>query len=82
MNLRADPYEKAPHEADVGYLRWMGDNLWIFVPIQASIRSFLSTIPDYPFQAGTSLNASGINYQTLKAAEVLKRLETISPPGN
>jgi len=82
VNLRADPYEKAMHEGDVGYLRWMGDNLWIFVPIQASIKSFLSTIPDYPFQSGTSLNAAGINYQSLKAAEVLKKLETLSPPRN
>ena len=82
VNLRADPYEKAMHEADVGYLRWLGDNLWIFVPVQASIQKFLKTIPDYPFQAGSSLNAAGINYQSLKAMEVLKKLETLSPPGN
>jgi arylsulfatase len=82
VNLRADPYEKAMHEADVGYLRWMGDNIWIFIPIQAAIRDFLATIPAYPFQSGASLNASGINYQTLKAAEVLKQLENLTPPGN
>lgn len=80
INLRADPYEKAPHEAVVGYLRWYGDNLWTFVPAQIYIKKFLSTIPDYPFQSGSSLNAGGINYQTLKAAEVLKKLETLSPP--
>ena len=36
-------------------------------------------------QAGASLNAAGINYQTLKAAEALKRLEnieTLGRPGN
>ncbi|MBX7166188.1 MAG: arylsulfatase [Pirellulales bacterium] len=82
VNLRADPYEKAIHEGDVGYLRWMADNMWIFVPVQAYVRKFLGTIPQYPFQEGSSLNAAGINYQTLKAAEVLKRLETLSPPGN
>ena len=82
VNLRADPYEKAMHEADVGYLRWLGDNLWIFVPVQNSIQKFLATIPDYPFQTGSSLNASGINYQSLKAMEVLKKLETLSPPNN
>lgn len=80
INLRADPYEKAPHEGVVGYLRWYGDNLWTFVPAQIYIKKFLSTIPDYPFQSGSSLNAGGINYQTLKAAEVLKKLETLSPP--
>ena len=43
------------------------------------------TIPEYPFQEGGSLNAGGINYQTLKAAAALKRLqdiETIGAPGN
>ncbi|MFO0870707.1 MAG: arylsulfatase [Pirellulales bacterium] len=82
VNLRADPYEKAMHEGDVGYLRWMADNMWIFVPIQGTIRDFLSSIEGYPFQSGASLNAGGINYQTLKAAEVLKKLETLSRPGN
>lgn len=24
VHLRADPYEMAPHEADMGYLRWSG----------------------------------------------------------
>jgi arylsulfatase len=82
INLRADPYEKAPHEGEMGYLRWYADNLWTFVPAQAFIRKFLMTIPEYPFQQGSSLNAAGINYQTLKAAEVLKMLETLSSPKN
>ncbi|MDR4461667.1 MAG: arylsulfatase [Nitrospirales bacterium] len=82
VNLRADPYEKAPHEADLGYLRWYGDNLWTFVPAQGFIKKFLSTIPEYPFQEGSSLNAAGINYMSLKAADALKKLETLSRPGN
>jgi arylsulfatase len=85
VNLRADPYEKGPNEADLGYLRWYGDNLWTFVPAQGYIKKFLATIPDYPFQEGSSLNAAGINYNTLKAAAALKRLselETLSLPGS
>jgi arylsulfatase len=85
VNLRADPYEKGPNEADLGYLRWYGDNLWTFVPAQLYIKKFLATIPEYPFQQGSSLNAAGINYNSLKAAEALKRLqelETIAPPGS
>lgn len=85
VNLRADPYEKGPNEADLGYLRWYGDNIWTFVPAQNFIKQFLVTIPDYPFQSGASLNAAGINYQTLKAAEALKRLkdvESLGRPGN
>jgi len=85
VNLRADPYEKGPNEAALGYLRWYGDNLWAFVPAQGYIKKFLSTIPEYPFQEGSSLNAAGINYNSLKAAGVLKRLqelESLSPPRN
>ncbi len=59
--------------------------MWIFVPVQGLIKEFLVTIPDYPFQEGSSLNAAGINYQTLKAMDALKRLkelETIARPNN
>jgi arylsulfatase A-like enzyme len=82
INLKADPYEKMWKEGELGYFRWYGDNLWIFVPAQAFIKKFLSTIPGYPFQEGSSLSAAGINYQSLKAAEALKKLETFSPPRN
>jgi len=85
INLRADPYEKAPHEGEMGYLRWYADNMWIFVPIQGVIKEFLATVPKYPFQVGSSLNAAGINYQTLKAAAAMKRLqelENITRPNN
>jgi len=85
INLRADPYEKAPHEAEMGYLRWFADNMWTFVPAQVYIKAFLDTIPDYPFQAGSSLSAAGINYGTLqqaKAMERLQELETIARPNN
>jgi arylsulfatase len=84
VNLRADPYERMPHESDM-YIRWYADNLWLFVPIQEKIQNFLATIPQYPFQEGMSLNAGNINYMTLKAAGIIKQLEekgTISLPGH
>jgi hypothetical protein len=37
MNLRADPYEKMPFEGEMGYIRWYGDNFWLFVAIQARV---------------------------------------------
>jgi arylsulfatase len=85
VNLRADPYEEMMFEGEMGYLRWYADNMWIFVPIQGVIKGFLETIPDYPFQEGSSLNAAGINYGTLKqmkALERLEELETIARPNN
>jgi arylsulfatase len=85
INLRADPYEKMPQEGEMGYLRWYADNMWTFVPAQGYIKRFLDTIPDYPMQAGSSLNAAGINYGTLKQMEAMDRLqqlESISRPNN
>jgi len=85
INLRADPYEKGPHEAEMGYLRWYADNMWTFVPAQGYIKNFLATIPDYPFQKGSSLNAAGLNYGTLERLDAMQRLqelETLARPNN
>ena len=38
VNLRADPYEKAPHESGL-YLRWYADNIWLFVPVQQKLKA-------------------------------------------
>jgi arylsulfatase len=73
-NLKADPYE-VMHEHSEMYIRWYGDNIWLFVPIQARIKAFLGSLEGYPFQAGSSLSASGINYRSLKAMQVLQQLE-------
>jgi len=84
VNLRADPFEKAPHESGL-YLRWYADNIWLFVPVQQKLKTFLTTLPQYPFQQGTSLNAASLNYNSLKAVEALKRLkelESLTPPSN
>jgi arylsulfatase len=84
VNLRADPFEKAPHESGL-YLRWYADNIWLFVPVQQKLKEFLMTLPQYPFQHGSSLNAAGINYDSLKAMEAMKRLkelESLSSPQN
>ena len=83
-NLRADPFENASHESGM-YIRWYAENIWLFVPVQNKLKAFLSTIDKYPFQQGSSLNAAGVNYQTLKALEALKRLqelESIASPSN
>ena len=62
-----------------------GYNIWLFVPVQQKLGAFLRTLPEYPFQQGSSLNAAGINYDSLKAMQAMKRLkelETLAPPGN
>jgi len=84
VNLRADPFEKAPHESGL-YLRWYADNIWLFVPVQEKLRQFLVTLPEYPFQQGSSLNAASIDYDSLRALQAMKRLkelETMRSPVN
>jgi arylsulfatase len=78
VNLRADPYENMPFESGM-YIRWYGDNPWLSV--QQKVHEFLSTIPQFSFQEGSSLNAANINYTTLKAADALKRLQSLSGQG-
>jgi len=84
INLKADPYEHAWEESAM-YLRWMADNMWLFVPIQVEIQKFLATMGDYPFQEGMALNAGNINYRSIKALKILdliKEKGLIERPGN
>jgi arylsulfatase len=80
-NLKADPYE-VMHEHSTMYIRWYGDNMWLFVPIQAKIKTFLSTLDGYPFQPGSSLSAAGINYRSLKALKILQEMQKSGFPVN
>ena len=57
----------------------------LFVPVQQKLKDFLTTLPEYPFQQGSSLNAAGINYNSLQALQAMKRLkelESLRPPSN
>jgi arylsulfatase len=56
--------------------------MWLLVPIQGVIKDFFADFNDYPYQEGSSLNASGINYGLLRQEDALKRLselEAIKP---
>jgi arylsulfatase len=81
VHLRADPYERMPWESDM-YIRWYADQMWLFVPIQGKVQAFLNSIQGYPFQEGSGLTVSDINYRTLKAAQALKMLEQLGSPRN
>jgi len=77
-NLKADPYETAPYESRM-YARWMGDQAWLFVPVQDKVQKFLATLSQYPFQEGVNLNPANINYQSLKAAKVMQQVQQLKP---
>ena len=75
-HLRADPYERAASQSGM-YIRWYADNIWLFIPVQQKLKAFLTTLPEYPFQQGSSLNAAGINYNSLQAMQAMKRLKEL-----
>jgi len=81
INLKADPYEQMWKESPM-YWRWYADNMWLFVPIQKNVHSFLGSLEGYPFQAGSSLSAAGINYRSLKAMKILEQLKNMNFPVN
>jgi arylsulfatase len=46
-NLREDPFEKVPFEAD-DYRKWQANKMWTLVPAQAIAGKFISTFIEYP----------------------------------
>jgi arylsulfatase A-like enzyme len=75
-NLRMDPYERGMEEGGKS-LEFFGQQMWLLVPIQNQIKQFFSDFADYPYQAGSSLNPSGINYSLLQKEAALKRLKDL-----
>jgi arylsulfatase A-like enzyme len=75
-NLRMDPYERAMKEGG-GAMEFLARNMWLLVPIQGKIKDFFADFNQFPFQEGSSLNASGINYGMLRQQSALKRLQEI-----
>jgi len=80
VNLRADPFEKAPRESEM-YRRWMIDNMWLFVPVAAKAEEFLKSIPEYPFQVGANFNLGNVSYRTFTEQDALQRLKQLEGLG-
>nr|WP_199772861.1 arylsulfatase [Ensifer adhaerens] len=80
-NLRMDPYERGMEDGG-GAIEFLARNMWLLVPIQGKIKEFFQDFNDYPYQAGSTLNASGINYGWLAQQAAMKRLgelESLAP---
>jgi arylsulfatase len=75
-NLRMDPYERAMEEGG-GYIDWYARQMWLLVPIQQVIKEFFVDFTDFPYQTGSSLNASNINYGLLRQQDAMKRLKDL-----
>jgi arylsulfatase A-like enzyme len=75
-NLRMDPYERGMKEGG-GAIEFLARNMWLIVPVQGKIKEFFSDFAQFPYQEGSSLNASGINYGLLRQEAALKRLNEL-----
>ena len=75
-NLRADPFESASTDSGM-YLRWYAENMWLMVPAQNFVRSFFTTIGEYPFQAGGTLSAGNVGYGTIERQKALGNLKQL-----
>jgi arylsulfatase A-like enzyme len=80
FNLKADPYETMTFRESMFSARWYADQMWLFVPVGAKVKAFLGSLEGYPFQSGSAMGPSGINYNSLKAMKVLKQLEQTGFP--
>jgi hypothetical protein len=75
-NLRMDPYERGMEDGG-GALNFLAQNMWLIVPVQGKIKEFFTDFDKFPYQEGSSLNASGINYGLLRQQAALKRLNEL-----
>ena len=75
-NLRMDPYERGMEDGG-GAIEFLARNMWLLVPIQGKIKDFFSDFDKFPYQEGSSLNASGINYGMLRQQAALQRLNEL-----
>jgi arylsulfatase len=75
-NLRMDPYEKGLEEGG-GAIEFLARNIWLLVPIQGKVKEFFSDFEQFPYQAGSSLNAGGINYGLLRQQDAMRRLNEL-----
>ncbi|MCK6262778.1 arylsulfatase [Vibrio sp. ZSDE26] len=63
VDLRADPFEEAP-EHSMMYLKWFGDRMFFFVPVQVEVAKLLQTFQEFPLrQAPTSFNLERVMQQ-------------------
>ena len=46
-DLRADPFERASHES-IGYSRWRAERVFLLVPAQAYVATWLASFKDFP----------------------------------
>jgi arylsulfatase A-like enzyme len=69
-HLRSDPYEVMHLEAGQ-YMKFYGDQLWLFVPVGQSIAEFVQSLADWPKQLGPLAGPADLNYATSGLANLV-----------
>ena len=63
VNLREDPFERAPFESD-SYRRFQADKLWTLIPAQAIAGQFVQSFKEFPpSQRSGSMNLDQVMEQ-------------------
>ena len=57
------------------YIRWYGDQMWLFVPIQQQIAKMAEGFFDYPYQKGQILSVADVGYNTVDMLQLQKKLK-------
>jgi arylsulfatase len=75
VNLRSDPFERAPEDASMFYDKWSADLMFLLVPAQAIVGQFLKTFAEFPsrqkpasFSIDEALEKARQHEKTLAAA--------------
>ena len=75
-NLCMDPYERGMKEGGEA-LKFYAQQMWLLVPVQGKIKEFFADFGQFPYQTGSSLNASSIGYGLLRQQDAMKRLKDL-----
>ncbi len=59
FNLRRDPYEKAAEESGM-FIRWMGNKMWAFGPLNQIVREHLASLQAFPPRSAGLANAADV----------------------
>jgi arylsulfatase A-like enzyme len=71
FNLRMSPFERPYFESRM-YLRWMADQMWMFVPAQQAVAKFLASFKKFPQRQPVA---------SLSVQKVLEQMQKQSPHG-
>ncbi len=59
VDAAIDFIDRAWYESEM-YIRWMAENMWLYVPAQVFTRQWLASFKEFPPIGGTTLGIDGV----------------------